>query len=75
MISSPLGKQGLFYHKFRQAMGGGDAAENMLAIQAPTWEVNPTISANVFKEAYAYDPRMFFQEFGAEFSDRTLGWL
>jgi hypothetical protein len=75
MISSPLGKQGLFYHKFRQAMSGGDAAENMLALQAPTWEVNPTISANVFKEAYAYDPRMFFQEFGAEFSDRTLGWL
>lgn len=75
LISSPLGKQGLFYHKFRQAMSGGDAAENMLAIQAPTWEVNPKITAAVFKEAYAYDPRMFYQEFGAEFSDRTLGWL
>ena len=75
MISSPLGKQGLFYKKFRQAMSGGKAADNMLVIQAPTWEVNPTVSANVFLEAYAYDPRMFFQEFGAEFSDRTLGWL
>lgn len=75
MISSPLGKQGLFYKKFQQAMSGGGAAENMLAIQAPTWEVNPTVPASVFKDAYAYDPRMFFQEFGAEFSDRTLGWL
>lgn len=75
MISSPLGKQGLFYKKFQQAMSGGESSENMLAIQAPTWEVNPTIPSAVFMEAYAYDPRVFFQEFGAEFSDRTLGWL
>lgn len=75
MISSPLGKQGLFYLKFKQAMEGGDSSSNMLAVQAPTWEVNPTISASVFKEEYAFDPRKFAVEFGAEFSDRTLGWL
>ena len=75
MISSPLGKQGLFYNKFQQGMAGGDAGGNLLCVQAPTWEVNPTVPAAVFKEAYAYDPRMFYQEFGAEFSDRTLGWL
>lgn len=75
MISSPLGKQGLFYDKFKQAMNGGDSTRNMLAVQAPTWEVNPTMSAAAFKEEYAFDPRKFQVEFGAEFTDRTLGWL
>jgi hypothetical protein len=75
MISSPLGKQGLFYEKFKQAMDGGESTSNMLAVQAPTWEVNPTMSAAAFKEEYAFDPRKFAVEFGAEFSDRTLGWL
>lgn len=75
MISSPLGKQGLFYQKFLQGMSGDAAAKNMLCVQAPTWEVNPTVPASYFKEHYAFDKRMFFQEFGAEFSDRTLGWL
>jgi hypothetical protein len=75
MISSPLGKQGLFYKKFRQGMSGGEGSKNMLCVQAPTWEVNPTVSAEVFQEYYAEDPRVFFTEFGAEFTDRTLGWL
>lgn len=75
MISSPLGKQGLFYDKFVQAMGGGESTRNMLAVQAPTWEVNPTISAAAFKEEYAFDARKFWVEFGARFSDRTMGWL
>lgn len=75
LISSPLGKQGLFYKMFEIGKSGGDAAKNMLCIQAPTWEVNPTVSANVFLEAYAKDPNVFFTEFGGEFTDRTLGWM
>jgi len=75
LISSPLGKQGLFYKMFEIGKAGGAAAKNMLCIQAPTWEVNPTVSANVFLEAYAKDPNVFFTEFGGEFTDRTLGWL
>lgn len=75
LISSPLGKQGLFYKKFQQGMSGGESAGHMLCIQAPTWEVNPTVSASVFKDAYAEDPRIFFTEWGGEFTDRTLGWL
>jgi hypothetical protein len=75
MISSPLGKQGLFYKKFMQGMSGGENADNMLCVQAPTWEVNPTVSASVFKDAYAEDPRIFMTEWGGEFTDRTLGWL
>lgn len=75
LISSPLGKQGLFYQRFRAGMSGGESARNMLCVQAPTWEVNPTVSASVFLENYAEDPRVFFTEFGGEFTDRTLGWL
>ena len=75
LISSPLGKQGLFFKKFEQGMKGGESSEHMLCIQAPTWEVNPTIAASVFKNAYAEDPRIFFTEWGGEFTDRTLGWL
>lgn len=75
LISSPLGKQGLFYKLFRMGMENAPGSENMLCIEAPTWEVNPTVSANVFKENYAKDPNVFYTEFGGRFSDRTLGWL
>jgi hypothetical protein len=75
LISSPLGKQGLFYKLFELGKSGGDAGDNMLCIQAPTWEVNPYVPAGVFKEKYAQDANVFFTEFGGEFTDRTLGWL
>jgi len=75
MISSPLGKQGLFYKSFQIGFTGGRAARNMLCIQAPTWEVNPTVPAATFESSYLKDPRIFFTEFGAEFTDRTAGWI
>jgi len=72
MISSPLGKKGLFWDHFRRGMEGAD---NMLCIQAPTWEVNPTVAAGVFIDAHSVDPRQFDVEYGAEFSERTLGFF
>ena len=75
LISSPLGKQGLFYKSFRLGFGNNEAANNMLCIQAPTWEVNPTVPAETFVGSYLKDPAVFFTEFGAEFTDRTRGWL
>lgn len=74
-ISSPLGKQGFFYRKYRQGFAGGLESRNMLCIQAPTWEVNPTVEATFLAEEYATDPDSFFTEFGADFTDRTKGWL
>ena len=74
-ISSPLGRQGFFYQKFRQGFAGGLESQNMLCIQAPTWEVNPTVEATFLAEEYATDPDSFFTEFGASFTDRTRGWL
>ncbi len=74
-ISSPLGRQGQFYKLFSIAMQGGRASENMLAIQAPTWEVNPTVPASEFEKHYIKDATVFFTEYGGEFTDRTRGWI
>ena len=74
-ISSPLNKAGKFYELFHTAMRGGEGAANKLAIQAPTWEVNPTISPDYYREKYHEDPATFSTEHGANFSDRVRGWI
>lgn len=75
LISSPLGKQGLFYKQFRLGFGNHAAAQNLLCVEAPTWEVNPTVPAATFVGSYLKDPTVFDTEFGAKFTDRTRGWL
>jgi len=75
MISSPLGKQGLFYRQFMLGMKGDESTENMLCIQAPTWEVNPTLPAGEFRQKFAENANAFFTEYGAFFTDRSLGWI
>lgn len=74
-ISSPLGKQGQFYVLYQLAMSGGKAAGTMFALQAPTWEVNPTVPASEFEKHYLKDANVFFTEYGAQFTDRTRGWI
>lgn len=75
MISSPLGKQGLFYKQYRLGFGNNAAADNLICIEAPTWEVNPTVPAATFIGSYLKDPVVFDTEFGARFTDRTRGWI
>lgn len=72
LISSPLGKSGLFYNKYDQAMRGAD---NIIAVQAPTWEINPTLPSSYYKESFHADPIKFMVEHGAEFSDQIRGWI
>ena len=74
-ISSPLNKTGKFFDLYHQAMSGGPGAENMLAIQAPTWEVNPTIAPSYYRQKYHADPTVFMTEHGAQFSDRIRAWI
>lgn len=75
LISSPAAKDGFFYKKYVKAISGERGSENMLVIQAPTWEVNPTLSAEYYEQEYFKDPRTFTTEHGAEFSDRVRGWI
>lgn len=74
MISSPLGKQGKFYSQFQLGMKD-PSQDNLLCIQAPTWEVNPSLPVGEFRQKAAENLVSFFTEYGADFSDRTLGWL
>ena len=74
-ISSPLNRGGKFYELFHFAMSRAEGSENMLAIQAPTWEVNPTVEPNYLRQMYHEDPTVFMTEYGAEFSDRVRGWI
>ena len=74
-ISSPLNKSGKFYDLYHLAMTAGPGSENMLAIQAPTWEINPTVSPDYYRQKYHEDPAVFLTEHGAQFSSRVRGWI
>ncbi len=74
-ISSPLNKTGKFFELYHLAMTRGPGSENMIAIQAPTWEVNPTIESAYYRQRYHADPTVFMTEHGAQFSDRVRGWI
>jgi hypothetical protein len=74
-ISSPDAKEGFFYRLYLQSLSNSKASSNMLMIQAPTWEVNPTVSQEDYEIEYAKDPREFATEYGAQFSDRVRGWI
>lgn len=75
MISSPLGKSGKFYERFDLAMRGGEGAHNILAIQAPTWEINPSVAGSYYQQKYHENPTVFMVEHGARFSDQARGWI
>lgn len=74
-ISSPLNKAGKFYELFQQAMSLAPGTENMIAIQAPTWEINPTVDSTYYRNKYHEDPAVFMTEHGALFTDRVRGWI
>lgn len=74
-ISSPLNKGGKFYELYHFAMAKAEGSENIIAIQAPTWEVNPTVEPGFLREKYHEDPAVFMTEYGAQFSDRVRGWI
>jgi hypothetical protein len=44
-------------------------------IQAPTWEVDYTLSPKYLRAKYSENPISFGAEFGAEFSDRVHAWI
>jgi hypothetical protein len=75
LISSPDAKEGFFYRMYQMAMSNDKGAADMLLIQAPTWEVNPTLDRSYYEKEYFKDPRTFMTEHGAQFSDRVRGWI
>ena len=74
IFSSPNGKKGNFYKECKMAFEMG-SENGVLAIQAPTWETNPSISPKYLKSQYRRNPMSYLQEFGAEFIDGGVNWL
>jgi hypothetical protein len=64
-ISTPWGKTGTFAKLFDRTDAGEVA--DALAVQAPTWEMNPTLPQSFFDAEKAKDPESFAGEYGAEF--------
>ena len=75
LISSPLAREGLFYDKFDFAMRRAEGSENVLAVQAPTWEINPEVDMPWLRQKFHENPTTFMVEFGAKFSDQIAGWI
>ena len=75
LISSPLTRTGKFFELFHLAMSRQPGSENLLAIQAPTWEINPTVSSSYYRSKAAADMNVFMTEHGAQFSDRVRAWI
>jgi len=64
-LSTPWGRSGLFYELYERAASGVHA--DMLALTAPTWEMNPSLDEAFFEREKAKDPELYRGEFGAEF--------
>lgn len=75
LISSPDAKQGFFFEQYQTSLSKTVASRDMLMIQAPTWEVNPSLTREDYEVEYAKDPSAFDTEYGAQFSDRVRGWI
>ncbi len=75
LISSPDAKDGFFFRQYQKAMSRAKGSQNMLVVQAPTWEVNPTLSRDYYEVEFYKDEAVFMTEHGAEFSDRVRGWI
>jgi len=64
-ISTPYAKAGVLYDDFQRR----HELEGVLVIQAPTWLMNPSISAAFLEREKQKDPDAFEREYGAVFSE------
>lgn len=74
IISSPNGKRGKFYEELDAAYRLGTDSYT-LAIQAPTWEINPSVSPAFLRAAYNKNPASYDQEYGAKLLEGGVSWL
>lgn len=63
-IATPRHKVGMFYNKYELSK----RSEEILMIQAPSWEVSPHIPLEFLNRAHKSDPYLFASEYGAEFT-------
>ena len=72
-ISSPNDRSGKFFELYQRSME--EDCEDLLMIQAPSWEVDYTLSSKYLRSKYIENPVSYMSEFGAVFSDRVSAWI
>jgi hypothetical protein len=72
-ISSPNTRSGKFHELYQRAFEKD--CNDLLMIQAPTWEVDSTLSPKYLRAKCSENPLTFKAEFGAQFSDRITAWI
>lgn len=72
-ISSPNDKTGKFFELYQRSFEKN--CTDWLMIQAPSWEVDYTLSPKYLRNKFIENPVSYMSEFGAEFSDRVTAWI
>jgi hypothetical protein len=72
-ISSPAARTGKFFELYQRSLEPD--CNDLLMIQAPTWEVDYTLSPKVLRSKYSESPSTYMVEYGATFSDRVTAWI
>lgn len=72
-ISSPGARSGKFFELYHRSMEKD--CDDILMIQAPSWEVDYTLSPKYLRSKYMENPLSYDAEFGANFSDRISAWI
>jgi len=72
-ISSPASRSGKFFDLYERSMEKD--CQDLLMLQAPTWEVDVTQSPKFFRSKYSENPTSYMAEYGAQFSDRISTWI
>jgi len=72
-ISSPAARSGKFYDLYQRSMEV--ECNDWLMIQAPSWEVDHTLSSKILRSKFSENPTTYIAEYGAQFSDRVSAWI
>lgn len=72
-ISSPNDRSGKLFELYQRSMEKD--CDDLLMIQAPTWEVDYTLSSKYLRSKYIENSVSYMSEFGAEFTDRVTAWI
>lgn len=65
LVSTPNGYDSFFYQQYQYHQRNPDSG--WLTLRIPTWEANPDLNPQVFRDQLLLDPERFDQDFGASF--------
>jgi len=72
-ISSPADRTGKFHEIYQRSMEKD--CNDWLMVNAPSWEVDYTLSPKYLRNKYIENAISYNSEFGGQFSDRVSAWI